>query len=189
MLCSHCGKREANFHYRQVNNGHSTEAHLCTECAKELGYMNKAEQNFGSFGSLSAFPSFGMDFADMFKELLGFPSAIGGGARRKITCDSCGTAYDDFVNSGLLGCEDCYDEFAQDIENILTKIQPSTVHKGKGKAKTDDKKQSANSAPSELDTLKTDLKKAVDEERYEDAAKIRDRIKTIEDKDGGRSDG
>lgn len=180
MLCSHCGKREANFHYKQVNNGHATEAHLCTECARELGYLNK--DNFASMGS---FGNFGMGFADMFKELLGFPSALGS-ATKTLTCGSCGTAYDDFINSGLLGCEDCYDEFARDIENILTKIQPSTVHKGKAASKAS-KAEPKGEKPSEIDGLKAELKKAVDEERYEDAAEIRDKIKKLEDDDGGRS--
>lgn len=182
MLCSHCGKREANFHYKQVNNGHATEAHLCTECARELGYLNK--DNFTSIGN---FGNFGMGFADMFKELLGFPSALGSAAKA-LTCRSCGTAYDDFINSGLLGCEDCYDEFSKDIENILTKIQTSTVHKGKTKAASK-KDESKDEKPSEIDTLKAELKKAVEEERYEDAAHIRDKIKSLEEKDGGRNDG
>ena len=33
-----------------------------------------------------------------------------------------------------------------------------------------------------LDSLKKDLNKAIEEERYEDAAKIRDKIKEIENK-------
>ena len=39
MLCSHCNKKEANFHYKQVNNGSYTELHLCSDCAKDLGYL------------------------------------------------------------------------------------------------------------------------------------------------------
>ena len=38
MLCQNCSKREATTHIKRVVNGEATEAHLCAECAKKLGY-------------------------------------------------------------------------------------------------------------------------------------------------------
>ena len=38
MMCEHCGKKEANFYYKSNINGKVSQVHLCTHCAKELGY-------------------------------------------------------------------------------------------------------------------------------------------------------
>lgn len=39
MKCEHCGENEANFFYKSVVNGKKTEANLCSDCARKLGYM------------------------------------------------------------------------------------------------------------------------------------------------------
>ena len=39
MLCSNCSSKEAAFHYKYIKNGVKNEIHLCTDCAKELGYI------------------------------------------------------------------------------------------------------------------------------------------------------
>ena len=39
MKCEHCSENEANFFYKSVVNGKKTEVHLCSDCARELGYM------------------------------------------------------------------------------------------------------------------------------------------------------
>ena len=41
MKCEHCGKNEVSFVYRSNINGQIEEKHLCTECAQELGYMER----------------------------------------------------------------------------------------------------------------------------------------------------
>jgi len=38
MMCEHCGKNEANFYYKSNINGKVSQVHLCSHCAKELGY-------------------------------------------------------------------------------------------------------------------------------------------------------
>ena len=63
MRCEHCGRNEATFHYQTTVNGHTEEAHLCPECAEELGYSTGFGGGFGSmlgdtFGSVfSLLPS------------------------------------------------------------------------------------------------------------------------------------
>ena len=79
------------------------------------------------------------------------------------------------------------DDFEFKIDPILRSLQGATRHVGrlgdvvKGnnvKQNLDDKMEVKQE--SKLDKLKTELKKAVKEERYEDAAKIRDEIKKEE---------
>lgn len=159
MLCSHCNKREANFHYKQVTNGKYTELHLCGECATELGYLGGAEQSFG--------------LEDMLGDFLGFS---GFAAPSSLKCPDCGTTSDQLKKSGFVGCSNCYKAFEKDIENILSRIQPATVHKGKIAGVRGEQIQRTN----ELRHLKEDLSRAIADERYEDAAQLRDKIKDIE---------
>ncbi len=49
MKCEHCGKNEATFYYKSTVNGRTTEAHLCGQCARELGY-DRAMEPMGAFG-------------------------------------------------------------------------------------------------------------------------------------------
>ncbi len=165
MLCSHCKQREANFHYKKISAGKLSELHLCNECATQLGYLGGAEPTFGFEDMLS-------DFFNVLK-----PEHIGG----EVVCKTCGTTHEQFKKSGFVGCSDCYDVFAADVEKILSRIQPATIHKGKIAGEKGEKIQKANM----LKSLKAQLKQAIFDERYEDAAKIRDEIKQQEN--GGDS--
>ena len=40
MKCDNCGREEVNFHYTSNINGKVTEKHLCSECAAKLGYAD-----------------------------------------------------------------------------------------------------------------------------------------------------
>ena len=40
MLCQNCGKYEATTHIKRIVNGEATEAHLCSDCARALGYVS-----------------------------------------------------------------------------------------------------------------------------------------------------
>ena len=160
MLCSHCKQREANFHYKKISGGKLSEFHLCSECATELGYLGGAEPTFGFEDMLS-------DFFNVLK-----PQAV----PSEVVCKTCGTTHEQFKKSGFVGCSDCYEVFSGDVEKILSRIQPATTHKGKIAGEKGEEIQKANM----LKDLKEQLKQAIFEERYEDAAKIRDAIKRHE---------
>lgn len=185
MLCENCKKREANVRYSENINGVKKELHLCEECSKKLGITEKMD--FGmmpSFDFSNLFGSFLEDFSSSpdFMPLL---SEI-----KQIKCDSCNSTFDDIINTGRYGCANCYDVFEDRMDPILKKLQGANRHTGRlGKISDnkvkyeetkDTKKQHKNS--NKLDDLQEQLKKAIKEERYEDAAKIRDEIKKEEGK-------
>ena len=110
-------------------------------------------------------------------------------------CNSCGELYDDFIKTGLLGCAECYDMFEDRLDPVLKNIQGHVKHVGRkplnisekmqntGENSTKKSSKSNNKTENnELEQLKKDLNKAIEEERYEDAATIRDKIKQINDK-------
>ena len=179
MLCQNCGKNEANVKYTQIINGVKKEMTLCEECSKELGIGNM------DFNMPINFSSFLGDFFDDEKEFS--PSF---NTQEKIVCDKCGMSYEDFINTGKFGCENCYETFSNQINQVLKNIHGLNTHVGRGiQIKLD--KSVNNSVLNEkedkkitvkkekLEQLKSALKIAIQEERYEDAAKLRDEIKKM----------
>lgn len=184
MLCDNCKQKEANIKYSENINGIKREMHLCEECSKKLGITDKMDFKMQAFDLSSFFGSFLEDFSNStdFMPLL---SDI-----RELQCNSCGTTFDDIINTGKYGCANCYDVFEDKMDPILKKLQGANRHVGRlGKIsnnkfnykeniiENNDKNIKAN----KLDKLKEKLKQAIKEERYEDAAKLRDSIKLEED--------
>ena len=163
MLCSNCSAKDANFHYKYMKNGNITELHLCSECAKELGYIKNNDQMF--------------NFSNFFGDFFSVPK-FSGAAPESASCSNCGTNFDSIRKTGFVGCEKCYDFFARPIEVMLSKLQPSTVHKGKLSGADGKKIERENT----LKSLKDELKRAIIDEKYEQAAVLRDKIREIEDK-------
>lgn len=178
MLCQNCGKNEVTFRYTQVINGVKKEMNLCDKCARELGLK---DMNFSMPINLSSFLSdFFNDYSDNL--LPNFVTAQG------VQCKNCGTTFDDFINSGEFGCSDCYDFFEDRLSPILKNLQGSNRHIGRGYRNITSGNTNENSIEKpikkeddKLSKLQKDLQKAIKDERYEDAAKIRDEIKKLED--------
>ena len=192
MLCDNCGKREANVRYTENINGRRTELNLCEECSKKLGI---GEMNFNLPIDFSDFFSSILDDFDT-PDLLPLLNEI-----KSVKCDNCGYTFDDIVNSGKIGCENCYEVFEDRLDNLIKRVQGSNRHVGRiGKIidkKIEDKTNFKNltenvknenikngekeiTKESKIEKLKEDLKFAIKKERYEDAAKIRDQIKKLE---------
>lgn len=192
MLCQNCGKNEVNFRYTQIVNGVKKEMALCDKCAKELGLEGldfSMPINFSSF------------FSDFFHDTESFLPSFA--KTSLLECNDCGMTFEDFANTGEFGCGNCYITFADRISPVLKKLHGSSKYVGreyreaideleynknkfeasqKGKSEKQRNVQDKEKTKEEkqLEKLQKDLKKAIKEERYEDAAKIRDSIKEIE---------
>ena len=68
MKCQNCGRNEATYYYKSSINGRVRETHLCADCARKLGYVQRMQPD--SF--------FGDDFFShpfrLFEPLLGLDS-------------------------------------------------------------------------------------------------------------------
>lgn len=182
MLCENCKKREANVRYSENINGVRKELNLCDECSRELGITNNIDLRMPTFDFSNFFGSFLEDFSNS-SDFMPLLSEI-----KQVKCESCNSTFDDIINTGRYGCPNCYDVFEDRMDPILKKLQGSNRHNGRlGKISENkvkfDKCQENNSTKiveNKLDKLQADLKQAIKEERYEDAAKIRDEIKKEE---------
>lgn len=165
MKCEHCNEEEAEVHIRQSSGGQTREYHLCHRCAKELAAK----------GVIPDF-SFGGPVANLLGALWSGPLHQKDKAEAEEPgrcCPRCGMEIAEFRKTGLLGCPQCYLAFRDVVEPFLRKVQGTTVHRGLRPGE-------GHREGEDLTLLRKRLTEAVAEERYELAAQLRDRIRTLE---------
>jgi len=82
-----------------------------------------------------------------------------------------------------VGCSECSQAFKDSLGLLLKRIHGSTQHLGRVPAKA---KAKAAALPvqkrSEIDILRAELQKAIEMEEFEEAARLRDKIRALEAK-------
>lgn len=169
MLCDICTKNEATVHLTEIVDEQMTELHLCEDCAREKSV--EMEQQFG--------------LSDLLAGLSDFGKQVEGKEISKIQCPYCKLTYGDFKKIGRLGCSKCYSSFSKYLVPLLKRIHGSSTHMGKfpaGVAAPESiKKQEVKTKEgNELTELKDKLYEAIKLENFEEAAKLRDKIKEME---------
>ena len=161
MLCEKCGKNNATTHIRSVVNGVVTEKNLCGYCAAKEGYSNLAHNSL----------------AEMLSSMFGDVVAAGA-PTATMRCGCCGASFSDIAETGKVGCSECYQTFYNELLPYLKRVHGSTKHAGK----------IPNRAPLVVkpkeeteENLRMKLNELVREERFEEAAIIRDKIKKMEE--------
>jgi len=94
----------------------------------------------------------------------------------KLVCPTCKLTFRDFRSAGRLGCAHCYIAFREELVPLLENIHGETHHCGKFPKRAPDDSQKRY----QLIKLRNDLRLAVVEESYEEAARLRDRIQELE---------
>lgn len=165
MLCQNCGKNDATTHYHSVINGVVKDKYLCSECVNAEKQINLKDN-------------------DVLKMLTSFFNDGTVPNIQNLKCECCGTTFSDIRNTGKVGCGNCYSVFKEELVGTLQRIHGRTIHVGKrpsisAEAATDEPKQNnyIDKKQIEIDNLKEQLKKAIETENYEEAAKIRDLIR------------
>ncbi|MDR0595814.1 MAG: UvrB/UvrC motif-containing protein [Puniceicoccales bacterium] len=180
--CQFCGK-PATVHLTQVINSEMQNVDLCDECAAKHGLFEQ------SGSPLSVLAALGEAMFGTTNQNL----AVNG-----LICSNCGCTPTIFKESGRLGCENCYKDLRPLIEKIIENSQKGVKHLGKQLANctSEGNGNAEREAPApqkhicknhkcackhdhkhDLGSLKSELERAIAEERYEDAAVLRDKIK------------
>ena len=166
MLCQVCNCKEATVHFTEVVSNQLSELHLCEECAQKKG--------------LHIQPKFSI--ADLLTGLINLGISPPQIDETSLKCDNCSLTYSQFAKRGRLGCGRCYQTFEKSLVPLLRKIHGSIQHRGKFPHKGGKKFDKETSQLGELERLKADLEMAVESEEFEKAAKLRDKIRTLEKK-------
>lgn len=165
MICQECRSEEATVFITKIINGKKTEIHLCESCARE-----KEELDF------SFEPQFALHH--LFGGLLGENIRGSREALRaaKVQCPDCALTFAQFSQIGRLGCSSCFTAFDEKLVPLLRRIHGSVRHTGKVPRRS----QSTVRFKRELDRLKEELQQRVRGEEFEEAAKLRDQIRRME---------
>lgn len=159
MLCQYCGKNPSVIRVKTIVDGRLTEYSLCAECARKLGYGNLLIALGGNFDSV---------LNEFFSDQENGPETV--------RCKCCGASFGDIVHSGKVGCAECYRTFSDQILPLIRRIHGSVSHRGK---------VAGGGLPQvmpqgQLSVMHHKLREAIENENFEQAAVLRDRIHKLE---------
>ncbi len=156
MLCQNCGARQATVNITQIVGNKKTEMHLCQVCAQQDGHSD---------------PVFALH-----KMLTGMVDWEPGTNARPPTCEGCGMTEQQLRQGGRLGCAQCYQAWEPLLDAILGRVHGRTEHRGKIPAgKSGDQGEDTH-----ISELRRQLTEAVEAERFEEAARLRDEIRNLQ---------
>ncbi len=155
MICQNCNKNEANMHLKRIINGRAAEVHLCSDCARALGYGE-------------AFSGFGFGFGGTLLDILSKSENVSA-----LRCHACGKSFEEIASDGKMGCAECYSVFYDKLKPSLNRLHGKTSYVG---SKPGSNVETKNT---KLQELKADLENAINEQNFELAATLRDEIKAI----------
>lgn len=178
MKCDLCDTEKATIFFSQVVDGTLQKVNLCKKCADEKGVTDPT----------------GFALADML-DGMGEETTLEAPANEdELLCPSCGFSQTDFKKTGRFGCADCYHVFDEGLDSLLEAMHKHTQHTGKTPATFPMLPDAEmNSLPEEpmaespldrLSELKVSLSKSVEDEDYEEAARLRDQISQLESQIG-----
>jgi protein arginine kinase activator len=152
QMCEECGKNAANVHLTQISADGAEVTHLCEECARNKGI------------------SISIEGGENKAEATATQDADPG-----VTCSRCGTTQAQLRETGRIGCRECYTAFADEIDKLLNQMHGSCVHQGKRYSRVGTIRGTA----ADIERLRTELNKAIQNEDFEEAARLRDTISSL----------
>lgn len=175
MQCNECKKRPATLHLTQFINGTKMEIHVCDLCAEKKGYMNQQEDTYSIHELLSSLFNFGpssieLQSNDFFQQV------------QDLECPKCKMMFQDFQKTGKFGCATCYEAFHDKIDAIFRKVHSgNTRHHGK----IPKRKGIKFHQKQEIAQYQQHLHKLIEQEEFEQAAVVRDKIKKLQQREVG----
>lgn len=166
MKCQKCEK-PATFHITDLTAEEEVLAlHLCPDCARD--YLEQPEEsNEAPTPTLTGILAQQLKLGQTAEELAELDQR---------ECPVCGISFFEFRQAGRLGCPHDYVFFAEELEPLIASIHGKVEHVGKRpKRDAGDSESRTN-----LIRLRREMKDAVQDEDYERASQLRDKIRQIE---------
>ena len=163
MLCENCRENDAVVTLTTITADNAVkQLRLCEKCAAAKGVET----------SVSPTPKHPLgDFLQAVQQ----KAAITPGDQG--ACHFCGATARDFRASGRLGCARCYGAFEKSLRELLRRLHGNSRHAGRRyEAPADEILERAST----VGVLRERLRRAIDNEQFELAAELRDRLRTYE---------
>ena len=173
MKCEKCNDRNATFFFERNINGEKHTYRLCRACAEEVGLLNKGKSTLFE----DAFSPLFSSHTDLIDDIFGLPKGVGVKTKK---CVGCGATWQEIAKSGKVSCPLCYGTFEGELEHSIRSTHGNVTHVGRAPAKSTATRKRANL----VTDLKRALRTAIDDENFEEAARLRDKIRAIGEKEG-----
>lgn len=162
MKCDFCNNKASVF-LTQLLEGQMKKVCLCESCAKEQGVTDPTGFSLAEMmlGGIAPKP----------QQIQAFSASPSG--RR---CPNCGFSIEDLRKVRRFGCSDCYTTFAEEVGQMLHGMHKGPQHVGKIPGGL----VARQVLHRRLEDLRGRLDSAIASESYEEAARLRDEIKSIE---------
>lgn len=163
FTCQFCGA-PATVHLTKIVNLKKHDMHLCDRCEKQQNLIPSSPS-----------PQINLP---ILLQLLVAQTPTGPNQETdevdpgSLTCPACGLKYAQFRSDGRLGCPEDYDIFRLVLEPLLEKVHRGIEHVGKVPTAIHRQRKAL-----ELADLQEQLRSAIASENYEEAARLRDRIR------------
>ncbi|GHC09609.1 UvrB/UvrC motif-containing protein [Cerasicoccus arenae] len=154
--CSHCQK-PATIHLTQIINNQIKKLDFCENCPHQKGVTDPT----------------GFSLAQLLAQN---DLSASTGADGSLTCSACGFSPSDFKRLGRLGCPECYESLGDFISPMLEKMHRGTHHTGK----CPDELLARIQITRRIEAIEKALREAIEEEAYEEAARLRDELKALQ---------
>ncbi|GEK35477.1 UvrB/UvrC motif-containing protein [Kurthia sibirica] len=182
MICENCKQRPATVTVTHTRNGEHYAKHYCDVCSEEIGYAKTASEDTQP-----------MSIAQIFSSWFGIPdwstdtpeSTIEN--QSDIQCANCHMTYQQFLQQGKFNCPHCYETFSQQLPQVFKRMHNgATKHIGKVPSGL----QESYQLKKEIENLRQMMKIAIQDENFEEAASLRDKIYHLQAKlqQGGAED-
>ncbi len=169
MICENCKQRPAKVTVTQIQNGEQVQRHYCDVCAKDFHpfHLDFQQDPLSLHQLLSNW--FGVPENKQVQQKPQPESA---------TCSSCGWTFRQFLNKGKFGCAQCYESFHDQMPDVFKKLHNGSVeHVGKTPGAFGQTLQ----IKKQIESIRTSMRTAIEIENFEEAAKLRDEARALED--------
>jgi len=100
-----------------------------------------------------------------------------------LRCPKCGTTWDRLKQDGRAGCGQCYVTFARELANVMERVQKASQHAGKTPRALEKRQRRLMHLrlrrDNRLEMLQRRLQESLERENFEEAARLRDKIKIV----------
>jgi len=170
--CQLCPSPEATVHLTEIAaDGSRQELHVCRACISRLNLRPEVEA------------------PDLAEIRLRAEPAAESPAEPPLLCDHCGLSLASYADTNLFGCPGCYESFDTAVVALLERYHGAAAHQGRRPVieaaaaepapEPPPRRPRTRSAAARRAALEARLRAAVEEERFEDAARLRDELKAL----------